>query len=1111
MSNQLLDALRKLDPSGLQGFEGLVAQLLEALTERRFYLAKSGSQEGRDMSSRHYGSNVIAVECKRYQNTKLDERELSGELSQASRSIPDLDIWVLIATREVDSKLIDNLTNEAINLGIHFEVIAEGIENPDSLEVLCAYSPNIVIKFLESIISPNQVQELEDYLDNIAIHPQFQAKKEVLKSKFCSDIIGYDNWRVKQNQHFLDCLKLEIKSRAAFGQPINIFSNDVRFIERKELLDKLNSWYSNWVNNKKIFTLLGEEGDGKTWGIAHWLGIKIQQSDLFPAVAFFSSNKISNDNPSILFSNLVAHKLNLQHEHCKKRVDRWFNNSSDNVPRLLLVLDGINERYDNLWWRNLLEQLSENTWLQNVAIIITCRNEYWKRNFDSLSYLPINKYAIPAYNNNELTEALKNYELSRSDFSDELLKLLRKPRYFNLMLKHHKSIEINGDITVERLIYEDWKDRFKRKAITLDDDKFRGLIRDLAEKTKEENKKYLRDRDIEESLSFISNKSQVFEELITGGILKNQDTKNQIVPGFLHYGFGLLLVYQLKEGMEQSDKNPEEIISEWIEPQAEMDTKAKICHYASLIALTDPNIPLKAKTSLLNAWINSRNPGLDIEKEFIAYLPCDPHAYIELAEIIGSNTFQNPWAEELLKRAFMKWKEYGNILTILSLALEKWLGFLHCYGFSLQRHPSVSIEEIRHEINERAGQELKPGNFIFQGYNLTVIEDDGLLRLGRLALGLISRLPRQNFVRAIATGILAEEIMGFPSKGDLFNWVFRTAPQTVWHEVQSEVEQLLASQSGVAKKAAYRLLSYEGSQEAYQLQQALPTNLFPSNTYDPCDLYVQWSQDNYETCIHRTDLKPGWIAACIQSICINPELVVPDDLGKRLEVLVEQISINSIWSTYWSNSDDSKFEQFEPALCAYAPYTIADLVRQIIRNIAQRTGISLRQLTFNILENYLIIDSEEKNNIYQVDFSHAVAILGFLETDAAFTRLSQLKEEQPNTWKKEIVNISLNHWQRNAWAKHWFKCFMNTDDRVMAWSYFRLFLRCVDRRFWLWKDKFICNISSNNFQKFYFNFLEDNMNEIEKSIKKHEEELEKYFLCYRISHNLLQNITLLNF
>jgi len=1559
MSNPLLDALRKLKPSGVQGFEGLVAQLLEALTGRRFYLAKSGSQEGRDMSSRHYDSNVIAVECKRYLNTtNLDERELLGELVQAKHSIPDLDIWVLVATREVDSKLIDNLTNQALNIGIHFEIIAEGIETPDSLEILCAHSPNIVISFLQSepSILSNQKQKLKEYLGNVAIHPQFQTKKEALKSKFSSELRGYDNWRFKQNQFFLDCLKLEMKSRNAFGQPINILSNDVKFIERKDLLEQLDSWYSSWGNNKKIFTLLGEEGDGKTWGIAYWLGIKIQQSDLFPAVAFLSSNRISINKPLILFSSLIAHKLNLQDENCKKRVERWFNSSSDNVPRLLLVLDGINERYDYSWWRDFLIELCEPSRYQNVAIIITCRNEYWQRKFDNLTYLKkfIYKYSISSYNEKELTETLKYYELSRSEFSDELLKLLCKPRYFNLMLKHHKNIELSGDITVERLIYEDWKDRFERKGITLDDDKFRGLIRDLAKKTQEENKSYLRDRDIEENLSFISNKSEVFEELITGGILKNRESINQIVPEFLHYGFGLLLVNQIKEGIEKSDKDPTEIIAEWIEPQAEIDTKAKICHYASLIALTDPNLPPKAKTALLNAWISSRNPGLDIEKEFIAYLPCDPLAYIELAEIVSFDAFQNSWAEELLKRAFMKWKEYGNILTILSSALEKWLGFLHHYGFLTQRQPSVSIEEIRHEINERAGQEVKLGNFKFHGYNLTVIEDDGLLRLGRLALALISHLPRENFVRAIATGILAEEIMGFPSKSDLFNWTFRSAPQTVWHEVQSEVEQLLPSQNLVAKKAAYRLLSYEGSQEAYRLQQTLPTDFFPSNTYDPCDLYVQWSQDNYETCIHRTDFKPEWIAACIQSICINPGLVVPDNLGKRLEVLVEQIPIDSIWSTYWSNSDDFKFEGFEPALCAYAPYSIADLVRQIIRNIAQRTGISLRQLSFKILENYLLLDLEEKNNIYQawqnfeqncntesdldniaeayifqtvlkdlnaeeqlrhflnrpdiatdflsfqrsfkplkkpeialsglgtdlrrlqrgiwfistyienlnadvihnyiypilenddslirsevlnilykfgdnetiqnfihsswkwnskyhakenhwgslilgkygkdliysnlnnrihpaykgyaircrgmeleevqqyvdelhqiwtrlttqvtglrdnfpiievnitsednfeefyykisisennceqsvtffsrdvvwgiwtkdnfieslkgfqdinanqrnreefrsiftetrnrqleagnyffceiisrdvliqiarqhpdlvdiwlnpiqpehdntaekvihlgstfyqilcsalldihhpqainlyqylrkinlkitlknsktnicfldytlfqvppngyienewqhqlelcysdlelmqliiaaqqghglnwlnfyielklnssapLDFSRAVAILGFLETDAAFTRLSQLKEEQPNTWRKGIVDISLIRWQTNLWAKHWFKYFMNTDERVIAWSYFKLFLLCVDRRLWLWKDNFIGNNSSDNFQKNYLNFFEDNMSKIESSIKEKDKDLQKYFLCYRLSQDLLQNLS----
>ena len=81
MSQVLIDALRQLHSTGSKGFEGLIAQLLEALTGRHFRLAHSGPQSGRDMSSSQLNSNVIVVECKRYgSSTELDQRELSGEI-----------------------------------------------------------------------------------------------------------------------------------------------------------------------------------------------------------------------------------------------------------------------------------------------------------------------------------------------------------------------------------------------------------------------------------------------------------------------------------------------------------------------------------------------------------------------------------------------------------------------------------------------------------------------------------------------------------------------------------------------------------------------------------------------------------------------------------------------------------------------------------------------------------------------------------------------------------------------------------------------------------------------------------------------------------------------
>ena len=94
-----------LHATGPNGFEGLVASLLARLTGRQFRLARSGTQGGRDLTSDDHAT-VVAVECKCYADTTpLDIRELVGELSIAAIDRPDLDLWVLVATRDVDAQL----------------------------------------------------------------------------------------------------------------------------------------------------------------------------------------------------------------------------------------------------------------------------------------------------------------------------------------------------------------------------------------------------------------------------------------------------------------------------------------------------------------------------------------------------------------------------------------------------------------------------------------------------------------------------------------------------------------------------------------------------------------------------------------------------------------------------------------------------------------------------------------------------------------------------------------------------------------------------------------------------------------------------------------------
>ena len=348
MKPSLIEILRQVYSSGANGFEGLIAALLEALTGRHFNLAISGSQDGRDMSSRHPNANVIAVECKRYgKGSELNERELLGEIEQAHRRTPDLDLWVLVTSRELPSQLEESLTLSASEKGFGFFSISSGDGNPSSLETLCAYAPDVVA--IHPGIQPHaNASDVRVILQQIARHSQFQARVTALKNLFSSPLIGYEAWRSLQNQWFLNSLKSVSEAQANHGQPINVEESGVMLIKREAVWATLDQWHQMWKDKKVFFVALGEEGDGKTWSVVSWLSENLRRDSEFPAVVFLSSAALSgteSDDLQSLFTEAILPRFhNITKEQAKRRLERWLRRPLGKRPLFLLVLDGVNER-----------------------------------------------------------------------------------------------------------------------------------------------------------------------------------------------------------------------------------------------------------------------------------------------------------------------------------------------------------------------------------------------------------------------------------------------------------------------------------------------------------------------------------------------------------------------------------------------------------------------------------------------------------------------------------------------------------------------------------------------------------------------------------------------
>jgi hypothetical protein len=965
MATFIATQLHSLKATGEDGFEGLIAELLNALTGRYFLLARAGDQSGRDLRDLGVRGNVVAVECKRYsEGTSLRGRDLVGGMADAIQDRPDIDLWVLVTSRDVPDQVDTLLSKEAQDKGIEYLHISAGTSSDCPLSTLCAVDPDTVERFLSPHLDHDASSELQTELAKLAALPEFSARVDRLRQQFDPASIGYDNWRENQNRWLTSRFQSEDQSRAAFHQVLNVAAENTTTIERSTAWEQLDHWLAGWPEHNQPFVLTGEEGDGKTWAVASWLANGISHNPEMPPVVFVPSSHAADNQANELLASVIERQLGrVSKAAWKKRINRWLQSDTD-VPTLLLVLDGINERHLVSWWRSLLEELALDTdedgrfkFKSNVAVLITARTAYW-RPFTKLSYLPHQPWALSPYDDEELASALALHNLNRTDIADALLPLVRKPRYLDLTIRFRQRMVESDDVTVTRLIYEDWRDRRNRKTdIDLDDDAFRDLLRDLAQHWAD-GTKVIRQTDVRLSLPLCADNEATLNELCTGGVLVGVGNKYQVDERRLTLGFGLLLSDDVKN---TEDRPLDDVIHEWLEPHGGMDLKAKICGAAFYCALMDPAMPIPGRATLLHAWVIHQNPTPDFDVEFQAYFNDSPETYLAFAELIWAGHQDHPLGQELLLETLVRKGIQSDITDLLAQAFERWLGFIHPEGSPFFRpKEDEKLEGIRAEIAERIGRAPTPGPVEVGGFQLMVTEDSNLLRLGQTALAVISHLPREPFVRAIAAGCLAEALMGKGMRGDLTQWVIRSSPSAITQPVLQVAAQLHDADQLATHKAAYRLLLAEGSDQAHQAIAGLPEEIRKPNAWsmahqkDPCTSGNSWTREECEICLQREGMPPRRLLGEAIRHSANPHFNPPDVLAQRLQPMLSAIDPGSIWSTFSVSQEDHRLEDLEKILSVCAPEEIANKIRGIVDTAASRENQSLRQMAIRLDEHALL-------------------------------------------------------------------------------------------------------------------------------------------------------------
>lgn len=966
------DFLRSLKPSGDSSFEDLVGELLGALTGLRFFAARSGDQGGRD--GRAYGSagGGIVFECKRYSaDTSLKDRELLGELAQAHIRLPELDVWIIAASREVTDQNLEGLEAFGKEHGIDIVALESLPDGSATLDFLVSSFPAVVERFA----SPDQFVELTTAMEKASQSPETQARLAELRKKFLQPDAGWPSWRESSHQEWNRIVSQEPASRSRFGQPLDVSSGGG--IPRIDAETALDNWWNN--DTPKLFAMTGEEGDGKSWSVAQWLTNQVQKSNGdFPPIVFIPSRDAGSAKS---LEDLVLENVRrlLPNGEWRSKLHRWLEHrdSGGKEPVAVIVLDGLNERHSSDYWQMVIETSFDKPWAGRIRLICTARSQYWEEFFAKRKSIPATSFSLKSFSDAELQLALNGRGLKVSDFPEELRSLLRKPRYFDLAAKYRNQIAESGDFTLARLYFEDWRDRCDRNNPGISEDAFNDILKQIAERQRDGVQR-LAKSEVEQYIGFDSETRRTFTDLTTSGVLEKDGSRWKVSGTRLPMALGLLLGDELTSA--QSSADLKELIAKWLEPHTGSDMEALIIEYAVLASVAQ-GASSTIIANLLQAWIETQNPrspvGSPIERRLTAYIPQCLDAYVELAKSVWSSTKEHPWAQEVLIAGFSFWVQNSQpVVQGLVPVLEEWLSMVALDGPPMFRRmpfigpaprPDSRVKTLwpDAELNRDYG---------FDGYLLRVIDDDGWLRLSHAAFVIISFMEdRRPLVRAFVRYGIAKAIDESTDGQKELRWAIRSSKFDLEPLFQPHIQLLLADMRRQAQWACSRLLRMMGTETAWRMLASIDEDsLYPESEFaiewrkNPVESIVQCTIKDLEEYVSREDFKSWSFVDSAKAFAADTDLNLPSEVRERLEPLLGQLVANPVWQGQWKSGEDHFLEKAEVVLSRVDPGAIANVIRRIVKTAPARLVDALYGLAFRLEEYDLLLDRDTRETLEHV-------------------------------------------------------------------------------------------------------------------------------------------------
>jgi hypothetical protein len=942
-TEDLRSALLKLKPTGEKGFEGLLARVLSKISGQDFRLAKSGLQLGKDGETLATTKHV-SFEAKLYTGN-IPTTEVHGKITQIIGSSAPPDIWVLGATVEAGTQLLEPMQTAAERNGIVILVLDwPTASSIPPLAAACAMASEETRAFLASELADKQIVAKADAaLSAIRATPDFEASSKAIRKPLTDPSAGIAIAR-DANGRWLDTAFSDRRvAKDVFGQVLAPKAAVALPLRARPGLVETVQKHLTTPPPDSIIALIGGDGFGKSWLLAQsWLGLQekpllvvVPAVDIKPVAAYgeflpFLTTKLilqtgDDDTPQV-------------RARWVRRFKCWKELPNSPKPRFVVCVDGLNEQ-KHVNWSRWLDGAAAVIEQHGGVLVITVRAAYFDDRLRNALNSKVTTVRVPEWTQGELTEILAKEGIDATSIRPNVLARLCNPRILGIAFELRKNVQIQNfaELSVERLLFEHIRIGERDGSLPEAPEEF---VKRLAEHAQEiinrvqaqnHEGRLLFDRAREGDGGY----ELTAEILAVAGEnffkqLPEDLTQYTLSEDGLTLALGFSIIRSLKN-VAHGSSDVSEVLERLIEPVAALDKTADAVFAAVLLSSADDRCSSDIRRVLICAFLRLQNIDEANYSPFVSAVRKVPEeSLLALAELSLStlHVAHKDWLSTALRECRVSvecWK-------IIAAHASKWLRTYSMDSsiavISTRTHDSADLVSKEAEKkadalkNRHVGLSHAERRFLDEQMLRDDAHDPAILT--QEALTLLAGMDLAPFATDLVACSFSHQLnSGLRGPYDEFVALLRFNRKD-WNETRAAVRVAasflyLEDTSRTGKWALVAVLRGLSTAEDATLENQLVEEL---------------TQDRESFGAWRL----------VESYCANdpcdPASTRPENIDDTAEKY-RQINLDEVAKNHWMGSEDHFIRDARPGLARFAPETAIETQRKIASSIVLRDPTSI--------------------------------------------------------------------------------------------------------------------------------------------------------------------------